>query len=266
MELRDEFGLFRWYQGIFFPHTLNDPNFDYQRMYGLLTKLQIMFNSWTPKPCRGMKFMTPGLRANDLKGHQYCGHPLCPTCWHRRQTELIQALAEIPEVPWLCFRSTWFVKWDIDVHPRCVTRFKGAGSRYKLLAYTLNWDASVAFLDDEDAKHDEFGGQLSYQLLGLFWSHREVRDTQDTAGQVNVRLDPTTGHSETIGIVDKDYVARDQLLPTWWAKLRHPWQYRGHTLFRDYIERFYDYKPAGKSWTRIQSQNKDESKQTTKAK
>ncbi len=243
-EVRDPVGLLAWYRRRFYPAESEGP-FEWDRLYGLLTSWQNEFNRLNGRPCLGLRFMHL-----EQPGRQYCYQPFCPTCWHRRQADILTALRLCGSWPCPYLRETWWVKWDEELHPLLVRRFKARKSdAYRLLAYTLNVEAQAPVLTYEEQRSDpEFHGELSYQLLGLFMAERQVRDLGTIEG-----LGPDQAHvyqgQELVGIINRQTV--DDLPGAWLSHLRHPWDYRQHGIFERYVRRFRSEWPTGRSWAYV---------------
>lgn len=215
-----------------------------------MTMLQRIFNNYG-KPCRSLGIMT----ISKYPGLQYCNNPICPSCWYRKNLSLLSAICKMRVASYMYIRNTWFVPWDTDIHPRCVQRFKSYHSRYRLVGYTLNFDALSPYFNPDDARRDPFGGELSYQLIGVFASDKLVSDKNIDKGlpdQVAVNEDPKDSHSRQIGIIDREvFTNQIKLISVWLDRLNFPFLYHNHPKFGDYINRFFNYNPSGRSWTRI---------------
>lgn len=243
-EVHDPVGLLAWYCRRFYPGA-DDESFDWSRLYGLLTAWQNTFNRLSGHRCRGLRFMRL-----ERPGRQYCYRPFCPTCWHRRQADILTALRLCRPWPYQWLRETWWVRWDDELHPDVIRRFKARKSRsYRLLAYTLNVEAQAPVLTYEEQRADlEFHGELSYQLMGIFLSCSQPRDP-DTIQE----LGPDQSHlyqgDELVGIVNRRSVT--DLVQAWLDSLKHPWEYRGHGIFERYVKRFDGKWPTGRSWAYV---------------
>jgi hypothetical protein len=190
---------------------------------------------------------------------------MCPSCWYRRNADIMVALDKARGWPYYYLRQTWFVPWWEDLHPRCVQRFKSYHSAYKLVAYTLNFDALGPVIDALSVK-DDWGGELTYQLRGIFVADHLVQDKrvdENLPGQVEVFADPRSEESESVGIIDRSVCTdHDSMLDAWlngapdntdMPGLNHPFYYKRHFKFSQYIDRFSKYSPAGRSWAKVKS-------------
>lgn len=219
----------------------------------------IMYNRVAPKPCRGLDIIRSGPHKRE---RQYCNHPMCPCCWYRKASSMWNAILKLGEWEYYYLRQTWLTPWNKDLHPRCVQQFKAYHSAYKMVAYTINFDAPGRHVDDISEK-DEWHGELVYQLRGVFVSDRLVKEKYADPGlpdQLEVKVDPRDRSSELVGIIDRAvFEDRQDLFDAWlygcsdtgFPGLRYPYYYARHPKFSEYLERFSTYSPSGRSWAKI---------------
>lgn len=244
--------IFPWYRDLFFAGDAGNDDFKYARVFGMLKRLQDYYNAHAVKECRGLSVMKLG--AN--RPGAYCNKPLCPACWHRRQQDVLRGLANIPKHRYYYIRETDWKLYRDPIHPRCIKRFKGHGSRYKMAAYTLNFQAPERSITPRAVKYDVFGGEMAYSLRGVFVSDKLIADDDfaDIPNRVQVRRvhdDPTT---DVVGIIDREvFTSKDELLDAWLSRHNHPFLYRRHHLFGEYIRFFESNNPVGRSWTRVRT-------------
>jgi len=235
--VKDPYGLYAWYRDCFYRDSLGDALFEWVRIFGLLAYCQGKYSSI--RDCHGMSFM-----ACHKKTQKYCNHPLCPSCWHRRNIELLKALHALKDRT-TYIRSTCHQKWTTDLHPNLIKRFKARATRYQLVGYTLSYDACDVKITGDIRRGDPFGGELSYQLVGVFQSDSPVRDKDVRSGQVHVE-----NEGQVVGVIDRREIDPRAAPSEWLSSLVHPWVYRRHNIFEKYLTNF---QPRGLSrgWTRI---------------
>lgn len=250
-KLKDRQGLFAYYRDQFFPRETGNPEFDGSRVLGLLTSFQQRFNDISCRPCRGLRFMRE-IRKNLSPSTQRCNHPLCPSCWHIKQVRILNFLDQLYGWPHYYIRETWQIHWLQDLHQKCVNRFKSSNhGSYQLLAYTMNYDAISAEYDEREASLDPFKGEISYQVYGLFASTKRIQDYFNRGNQIHV----FDASGKAVGLVDKEeHPNPSSLREAWVSRLKTPWFYNRHPRFADYIHRFDQYRPTGRSWSRVQAQ------------
>ena len=205
----------------------------FREVLSRLSAAQRAYNAAHP-PCRGLSFM----KLNTV-GRNYCNQPFCPSCWHRRQQDLLSWLADLPDGTTYYLRTTDTVNWSEPIHPRVVQRFKANGARFALRAYTALFESDGAWPDPE----------LEYGLMGIF-THQSGPDFFEPVSTVLTNHhDP---HSTAAGQI-RNSVHRDtaDLRTAWLNTLHHPWEFVSHGLFHEYANHFATERPLGRSWTRI---------------
>lgn len=210
--------------------------FTYTTVLSMLNRAQRKYNEFAKIPCRG--FTCFKLWQNGGP-NQRCGHPMCPTCWHRNLTRIFEGFSGLPESGFYYVRQTAWEKWDTAIHARCKARFKGNGSRYRLLGYLVSYAACGLQIDFSDIEQDPFQGEMTYSYVGLFVSEHFVRDTDLSGdGQIEVRL--TAGrNADIVGVIHQDrYRHRDDAIQGWLDQMTPPFRYRAHPAYETYIRVF----------------------------
>jgi hypothetical protein len=229
-EIRDDNGLFTWYRDRFYPDDIGNSAFDWTRLFGLLTHFQREYAKATGHRCRGLRFM----HLNTRNG--YCRGVLCPTCWHRRHTQLFTALGNLAaKGGYVWARESWHVPCEAQLHPKLVARFKIKRSNCRMLCYTLNYYA----VDTRGqlptlGQRVPFDGELAYQLTGLFHSDRLITEYGlDKHDQLHVY-----DGEELAGVIDREQLDVEHAAHVWAESLHHPWEWRWHDNFSTYLTRF----------------------------
>ncbi len=180
----------------------------------------------TNTPCRAMKYMHLRGAATKL-----CSLPMCPSCWHMRHAELF-SYRDVRLTGNIYARSTWDVRWDQDLHPALLDRFRLNRPGCKLLAYALTFDAASKYR--VDAQADSFQGQLTYKLTGLFRTDKPMREYgADQHGQIQVY-----DGGAVAGVIDRVELDPETAFSEWLDTIRHPWEWRRHDIFNDYLKAF----------------------------
>lgn len=117
-----------------------------------------------------------------------------------------------------------------------------------MLVYGMTFDASgISEIDEATVRGDPFHGEMAYQLIGLFASERPFSEyNTDHAGQVYV----TDKTGDVVGLIDSQRVYGPELQRMWLENLTHPWRFRRHQLFSDYLRHF-DQTKLGRTWSRV---------------
>lgn len=251
---KDPYGLWAWYRDrIVYNAQGRARPFTWRQLFALLTSVQQEFNrNLGPKKCTGLSFMKL-----DPRPSSRCRNPLCPSCWHVRNSELIAHLQTLKPGPTYYIRSTFEVIWNGQVHPRLVKRFKGAGTRYKLEGYTLNVRAPYRRTTADHLTTDPFFGEPSKQIIGVFRADSPVRDRQavrvldDTGQPTNQTQIHVYDGDQVVGCIDQlSFTDPSELIQGWMELLSHPLELYFHDRFWEYVDHLGDpeNRPTGKTW------------------
>jgi len=213
--------------------------FNVDNPYQLLWSWQKYFNSIGVVRCRGMRFM------KDLKrGRHQCGHPLCPTCWHQKQGFFLETLQDAVSLP-VYERSVGPYLWSTLPEDNALKRLKARSTRFRLLGWSMCFDAAEQQITLASQRNDIFAGELFYFIRGMFTCDTPVREYRsESAGSYRfqdiVRI---------LRVPDADTAASH-----WLDGLHHPFEFHRHSLFAEYVRWFRNAYPTGRSWMHINRQ------------
>jgi len=181
----------------------------------------------------------------------------CPSCWHRKHAQILNHLNQLPEEGFYYLRWTWDLGWQEDYPEELVRKFLGKHSSYRQVAYAINCQALERVCNPNPVTGvDEFNNEMFSSLRGVFVASREVEGRNEPVPNQTAVYAP--GSKQYIGVVDRRlFRRRDQIVVEWLAGLHHPWEYREHDCFADYIRRFGTYSPfsgsrgGGRYWARL---------------
>ena len=207
-----------------------------------LAAAQARYNRTAETPCVGLGFMQ--LRNRD-RALQRCYKPLCPSCWYRKQLEVVEALRRLkPGCTYL--RRTWLLPWWEPVHPKLLARWRCVGGPYRNIVTSLNFTAPDRTINKWAHQRDEFGGQLAYQVIGIAQADSPPRERKHVFGPdyIGVYAGDTLA-----GTIEREEIDYRDAADRWLDELISPWTFRRHRPFRKYLQGF---EPGlGRSWTRI---------------
>jgi len=203
-----------------------------KNVYRYLSGMQKDYNERARTRCRGFEYMR--LRN---RGSNYCGNPFCPTCWHRKQEHLISFIMDARS-DLLFLRVTDEVHWEDTLNKRYLDKLKSR--KYRLIAQCISFDNLIGVIDD-----------IGYKIAGIYSASREVHD-EDTPGVSYVHEQANDPLSEVIGAVEKlEYEGSDKesLIHDWQDTMKHPYKFRRHSRFNEYIRRFETFR-IERSWAK----------------
>lgn len=244
--LKDRLGLISWYSQRFFPaEHLPDSPVTPSRVWGLLAAFQRDYNDEVGQPCKGLQFMHSRDRPSS-----YCGSPLCPTCWHLAQSRLLEHLWGLPAEGHFYIRQTDFRPLGQQLVTQEVDRILSYWTAYKTVGYTLNF---WAHYKDRPEVGVPWDGRLTYSVLAVSTATKPTRDIHsDGQGLVRVRKNYRDSQSPFVGEIEHLAYEQDRqlLIDAWMDHLGHPWEYRAHPGFPDYLGYAHQDWSVGRSWTR----------------
>jgi len=183
---------------------------------------------------------------------RYCYHPLCPSCWHRRQATILSTLAHL-DAPVLYLRSIEGVWYRDPVPSKAMTAFKSKRQAkgvnamrlvcWALAPYQQRIDPANAEQVDEkqrNLRHATYtrstprSGSCFYRLVGVFIADRPVINKHLPKRQrsINRLVDKTL--IDGVTIERRRVASRDELADCWRELNPHPSHLHRHGLYAEY--------------------------------
>lgn len=185
-----------------------------------------------------------------------CHHPLCPTCWHRRQASMLSIIEQLDE-PVMYLRSMEGF-WYRDTVPKAaMTRFKVKRQRegvnaMRLVCWTVApYEQRINPKNAEQVAEQKRNlrpatytssaprtGSCFYRLVGVFVADRPVANKYlpKKGRNINRLVDTTAVKVDGVEIaIERRLVAgRDELARRWRELNPHPSRLRLHYFYAEY--------------------------------